>query len=157
MKKMIIFLAVIIVLFGAIAVLSNLDNKQKSEGNPYKKDKLEPATVDLLDDPNYQNIIIPEELTEKLANKEDVTVYFFSPTCSHCQVTTPIVAPLAEEMKIDLVQYNVLEFEQGWDDYEIDSTPTIVQFKNGKETARIVGSHSEEEFKQWFDENTKPS
>jgi thiol-disulfide isomerase/thioredoxin len=151
---MIIFLAVIIVVFGAIALLTNKDTKEKSAGNPYNKDILEPETVDQLNDPNYQNIITADDLQKKIANKKDVTVYFYSPTCSHCKETTPVVAPLAKAMKIDLVQYNLLEFEQGWDDYAIEYTPTIVQFKAGKETARIVGFHTEAEFRPWFEENT---
>ena len=85
---------------------------------------------------------------------EDVTVYFFSPTCPHCVRTTPVVAPLAKDMDVDLVQYNLLEFEQGWNDYGIESTPTIVQYKDGKEVNRIVGYQEEATFKDWFNEYT---
>ncbi|MGJ7919374.1 thioredoxin family protein [Neobacillus sp. LXY-4] len=155
MKKVIIFLAVIIVLFGAISFLTNAKNKEKSEDNPYNKETLDAQTIAQLDDPNYQNLILPEELQEKLDNKEDVTVYFYSPACTHCQRTTPELAPLAKEMDIDMLQYNLLEFEQGWDDYQIESTPTLVQYKNGKEVARIVGYNEPEVFRAWFNENTK--
>lgn len=156
MKKIVIFLAIIVVLFAAISILTKMQNEKKiAENNIYQKDRLAPETIDLLDDPNYQNIILPEQLEEKLANKEDVTVYFFSPTCPHCMRTTPIVAPLAEEMGIDLVMYNLLEFEQGWDDYFIEETPTIVQFKDGKEVERIVGYSEEEVFRDWFETYSK--
>lgn len=155
MKKVIIFLVVIIGIFAAIAVVTTMQQNQAAEGNPYNKADLEPATIDLLDDPNYQNIILPEELETKLANGEDVTVYFFSPTCSHCKATTPVVAPMAEEMGIDLVQYNVLEFEQAWNQFNIEGTPTIIHFENGEETARIVSSQPEETFENWFNENVK--
>lgn len=131
-----------------------MQNKEKVAGNPYEKDTLDPATVDLLDDENYQNIIIPEELEEKLANKEDVTVYFFSSTCGYCKQATPILTPLAEELGVDLVQFNLLEFEDGWDDYRIEGTPTIIQFKDGKETARIKNLQDEETYRQWFEENS---
>jgi thiol-disulfide isomerase/thioredoxin len=153
MKKIVIFSAIIIALFAAIAIITNVQKTDKSEGNPYGKDKLKPATVDQLDDPNYQNLILPKELEKKLEKKENVTVYFYSPTCSHCQKTTPIVAPLAEKMGIDLVQYNLLEFDQGWDDYNIQSTPTIVYYKNGKEQDRIVGFNEEQAFQNWFEKN----
>lgn len=153
MKKMIIFLVIIIALFATIAFITNSQNKQKAESNPYNKKSLQQATIDQLNDPNYQNLILPDELAEALKNKEDKTVYFYSPTCVHCQRTTPIVAPLAEEMGIDLVQYNLLEFEQGWDDYGIESTPTIVHYKNGKEEARIVGYNDKEVFKKWFEDH----
>lgn len=153
MKKMIIFLIIIIALFAAIALITNTQNKQKAESNPYNKKNLEQSTIDQLNDPNYQNLILPDELAKDLKNKEDKTVYFYSPECIHCQKTTPIVAPLAEEMGIDLVQYNLLEFKQGWDDYSIESTPTIVHFKNGKEEARIVGYNKNEVFKKWFEDH----
>lgn len=153
MKKMIIFLIIIIALFAAIALIANTQNQQKAESNPYNKKNLEPSTIDQLNDPNYQNLILPDELAKDLKNKEDKTVYFYKPDCIHCQRTTPIVAPLAEEMGIDLVQYNLLEFEQGWDDYGIESTPTIVHYNNGKEEARIVGYNEKEVFKKWFEDH----
>jgi thiol-disulfide isomerase/thioredoxin len=155
LKKMIIFLIVIIALFAGITFLTKVQNEEKVADNPYKKETLDPNTIAQLDDPNYQNIILPENLEEKLADDEDITVYFYSPTCPHCQKTTPIVAPLAKDMNINLAQYNLLEFEQGWDDYRIESTPTIVQYKNGKETARIVGYNEESVFRDWFNQNTK--
>lgn len=156
MKKVFIFLAVIIVLFAAVGFLTKMQNEEKVAGNnPYGKDTLHPETVKQLDDPNYQNLILPDELDEKLANGEDLTVYFYSPTCPHCQRTTPVVAPLTEEMGINLLQFNLLEFENGWDKYLITETPTIVQYKDGKEAARITGYQEKEVFQDWFNENTK--
>lgn len=156
MKKVIIFLAVIIVLFAGVAFLTKMQNEEKvSEDNKYNKETLHPETVAQLDDPNYQNLILPEKLEEKLDNKEDVTVYFYSPTCSHCQRTTPIVAPLADEMGVDLVQFNLLEFEDGWNQYGIEETPTIVQFKEGKEVERIVGYKEAGVFEDWFNTHSK--
>ncbi|PLS17652.1 thiol reductase thioredoxin [Bacillus sp. M6-12] len=155
MKKIIIFLVVIIGLFAAIAIINNTQQKEKSEDNPYGKDTLRASTVEQLDDPNYQNLILPDALKDKLDKEENVTVYFYSPECPHCIKTTPVVNPVAKEMNIDLVQYNLLEFEEGWDDYQIKSTPTIVHYEKGKEKARIVGSHKAEEFKDFFQTNIK--
>ncbi|MBU8880117.1 thioredoxin family protein [Bacillus sp. FJAT-29790] len=156
MKKVVIFLVVIIALFAAVGFLTKMQNEKKvSEENPYGKNTLHPETIAQLDDPNYQNLILPEQLEKKLNDKEDVTVYFYSPTCSHCQRTTPVVAPLAMDMNIDLVKFNLLEFDKGWDTYRITETPTIVQYKNGKEVQRITGYRDKEVFKQWFNENTK--
>jgi thioredoxin 1 len=154
MKKMLIFIGIIVALFVALAVVNNLQNKEKVEGNnPYKTEDLEQATIDQLDDPNYQNIILPKDLEDKLENKEDLTVYFFSPTCSHCQAATPKLMPLAEEMNIHIDQYNVLEFEQGWDQYRISGTPTLIRFENGVEVARIDGDRPEAEFRAWLEQN----
>jgi len=153
MKKVIIFLSIIIVLFIALAVLTNMKN-QVSEDNPYGKDDLYPETVQLLEDENYQNLILPEELEQKLENKEDVTVYFFQSTCIYCKEATPILSPMAEELRIDLVQYNLLEFQQGWDDYGIEETPTIVQYDDGKEVARISALQEEDVYREWLTEHS---
>lgn len=155
MKKVIIFLVIIVGLFAALFFVTKAQNEEKAEGNPFGKEALHPETVKQLEDPNYQNIITPDELEKALKNGEDATVYFYSPTCPHCVRTTPIVSPLAKEMDVNLVQYNLLEFEQGWNDYGIESTPTIVQYKDGKEVNRIVGYQDEPVFEQWFNENSK--
>lgn len=153
MKKLLIFAGVIIALFAALAIVTTVSNKEKAEGNPYKKDTLDPATVKQLDDPLYKNIILPDELKKKLDNKESATIYFYSPTCEHCQRTSPVVVPMAEDMGLDLELYNLLEFEQGWQEYNIEATPTIVQFKNGKEVKRIVGYNEPAAFTDWFTKN----
>jgi thiol-disulfide isomerase/thioredoxin len=155
MKKILIFLAVIIVLFSGVAILTNMQNSEKAEDNPYGKDKLHPDTIALLQDENYQNLILPDELELKLENKEDMTVYYFQSSCEYCKVATPILSPLAEDMGIDLVQYNLQEFEQGWNEFGIEGTPTIVQFKDGKEVARIANLRDETEYRQWFTENSQ--
>ncbi|CAM3645610.1 thioredoxin family protein [Mesobacillus zeae] len=155
MKKMIIFLVIVVGVLAALFFLTKMQNEEKSKDNPYQKTSLRQETVDQLDDPNYQNIIVPGKLDKKIEKGEDVTVYFYSPTCSHCQETTPVVAPLAKEMKVDLLQFNLLEFEDGWNKYGIQETPTIVQYKDGKETNRLIGYQAKATFREWFNENSK--
>lgn len=153
-KKMLIFLGIIVVLIVALYFVSDIKKKQASNGgdNPYGKDKLEQETIDQLDDPLYQNQITPDELDEKLADGEDLTVYFYSPTCVHCQRTTPELVPLADELDIDVKKLNLLEFEDKWDTYGIEGTPTLVRYEDGKETGRISGEQTRESFHDFFDE-----
>jgi thioredoxin-like negative regulator of GroEL len=155
LKKVALFLGVVIVLFAGLAFMTNYQQQQKTEGNPFKKENLHPATIKQLDDPNYQNIILPDELEKKLKNGESLTVYFYSPTCTHCQKTSPIIVPMAKEMGIDMPLFNLLEFEQGWKDYHIEATPTVIHYENGKETSRIEGSQDPEVFRKWFEEHAK--
>ena len=83
-NKMLIIVGIIVVLFIGLYFLTNYKNKQTIENvdNPYGKDELHQETIDLLDDPLYGNIIIPDDLDAKLENGEDVTVYYFSPIVS---------------------------------------------------------------------------
>ncbi|NSL50878.1 thioredoxin family protein [Calidifontibacillus erzurumensis] len=153
MKKIIIFGVIIFAIFVSLGILTNMKNKELAEGNPYNKETLHPATIDQLDDPLYQNLIMPDELSDQLKNNGTAFIYFYSPTCEHCRKATPIVVPMAKELGINLQLFNLLEFEFGWDDYKINGTPTIIYFENGKESARIEGSVEAEQFKQWFLEN----
>ncbi|KUP08070.1 thioredoxin [Bacillus coahuilensis p1.1.43] len=150
MKKIIIFTLGILILFGAIGGLTYYQNQQAAEGNPFGKATLDASTLEILDDPNYQNVILPDELDEKLENGEEVTVYFYASDCPHCRSTTPILVPITDELGIDMVQYNVKEFEQGWIDYNIEATPTIIHFENGQEVSRLVGAYPEEDLRTWL-------
>ncbi|WP_110113879.1 thioredoxin family protein [Bacillus sp. CGMCC 1.16541] len=151
MKKIILFASIILVIFGALVLVTNMQNKEKAEGNPYGKDTIHPETAKQLDDPNYQNLILPDELDEVIENKETVTVYFYSPLCEHCKKATPVVAPLAEDMGVDLQKFNLLEFDSMWDKYGIESTPTIIHYVDGQEVDRLVGNQPEETFKAFLE------
>ncbi|QDP39738.1 thioredoxin family protein [Radiobacillus deserti] len=152
-NKMFLFLGVIILLFAALAFVVQYQKKQAAEGNPYGKETLDSATIEQLDDPNYQNQILPDELQEKLENKEDVTVYFYSPRCEHCLRTTPVLVPMMEDYGIDMKKLNIWEFEEPWDTYNINGTPTLIHFENGEEVARIDGEQPVETWDTFIHEN----
>lgn len=151
---MFLILGVVIILFGALYYANHYKNKQVlvNNDNPYGKEKLEQATIDQLSDPLYQNQITPDVLEEKLANKEDVTIYFYSPTCSYCKKTTPVLVPVAKELGVNVEKFNLLEFPEQWDTYKIEGTPTVIHYKDGKEYERITGQQPKKEFEQFFKE-----
>ena len=151
MKKLAIIGGIIIVLFIGIIVLNNMSNSDKLEDNPYGTDNLNQATIDLLDDENYQNIILPEDLEAKIESGEDVFAYLFSPLCSYCVQFTPKLMEVAGEEGIQIDQLNVLEFESAKAAYKLEATPTLVYFEDGKEVARIVGDYSKDEIRQFFE------
>lgn len=149
MKKMLIYLSIIVVLFAAVFIVNQQSEKTKNAqyaDNIYGIDpgKLNPATRNLLSDPNYQDIILPEQIDQKLKNKESFFAYFFSPTCSFCMETTPQIKPLASELNITMNQYNLLEFQEGYGKFNVRYTPTLIFFQDGKEVDRIVGGITKE-------------
>lgn len=150
---MIIFGVVLLLLFVALGFVANYQNKQQAEGNPFGKETLNQATIDQLDDPLYENQILPDELETKINNNEAVTVYFYSPTCVHCQNTTPIVVPMTKDLGIDMKKLNLLEFEEAWGGFGIEGTPTIVHYEGGEEVARISGEQPKANFEEFFEAN----
>lgn len=142
---------IIVVLFVAIIFLNNLSNKDKMADNPYDKEELDQATIDLIGDENYSNIIMPDELTKKIESGETTYAYIFSPTCQHCKNFTPKLMPVAEQYDIHIDQLNVLEYPDEWNKYSITATPTLIVFKDGQEVERLVGDHAESNVRAFFD------
>ena len=150
MKKLAIIGAAVVLLFAAIIVLTNMSNSDKMKDNPYDTDNLQQATIDLLDDENYQNIILPDDLQAKIDSGEGVFAYMFSPLCSYCMNFTPKLMAVAEQEDIQIDQLNVLEYGNAGTTYQITETPTLVYFENGEEVTRLVGDHNEESVRQFF-------
>jgi len=151
MKKVLIFAGILIFLFGAFAYINNVSNKKAIEGNPFNKTELHPMTIKQLDNPHYQNQILPEELDRLIEQKEDGFVFFYMSDCQHCQVTTPVVVPLAKELGIDLKMHNLLEFPEGWDKYEVEGVPHIAYYKDGQKIDPLEGAIPEEHKQVFID------
>lgn len=150
MKKLLAIGGIIVVIFALILLLNNQSNKDKLKDNPYGTDKLEQSTIDLLTDENYQNIVLPEDLKKQIETGETVTAYFFSPLCSYCKEMTPVMMPIADEMGVDVQQFNVLEFNNEAMVYQIEATPTTILFDNGEEVGRMVGGQPEGNIRAFF-------
>lgn len=68
--------------------------------------------------------------------------------------------PLADDAGITMHQYNLREYQEGWREYNIEFTPTLVYFENGVQKERMVGGlkpegssegYSIDDFKQFLD------
>lgn len=138
-----IFFGILVVLIVALVVLTKVGNKDTVYGMP--KNDLYKETRELLDDPNYNNIIIPDDLDQMIADKKSFFVYYFSASCPHCKFTTPQIKPVADELGINFHQFNLLEFQNYLGKMNIDSTPTLVYYKDGVEADRMVGGLKESE------------
>ena len=150
MKKLVIIGTAVVLLFAAIIVLTNMSNSDKMKDNPYDTDNLQQSTIDLLDDENYQNIILPDDLQAKIDSGEGVFAYMFSPECGYCMQFTPKLMAVAEQEDIQIDQLNVLEYENAWTTYQLQGTPTLIYFENGEEVTRLYGDKDENSIRQFF-------
>ena len=148
---MIAIIGVIVLLFVALFVANNYKTNKKlnANDNPYDKTDLRQETIDLLDDPLYNNIIVPDDLMEEVDSGNPLTVYYFSPTCTYCQKTTPVLVPIAEDMDVDMKKLNTLEY--GMKPFNIEATPTLIHYDNGEEVARLVGQQEEKVYRDFFE------
>ena len=55
--------------------------------------------------------------------------------------------PMAKKLGVDIAQLNVWEYQDLWDKYHINATPTFIRFEGGKEVQRFEGALSEEDLR----------
>lgn len=83
----------------------------------------------------------PEFTKQVLDSKTPVLVDFWAEWCPPCRVVGPILEELASESEgtWQLVKVNVEESPEVSQHYEIESLPTLMVFRNGKEHRRLEG------------------
>ncbi len=164
-RKILWFFVVLAALLVLLFVLNQQSN-QASSDNVYglPASQLSPETIATLDDPNYQNIILPDELDQRLTNKESFFVYYFSSTCPACKQTTPKLNPIIAEAGLNVPQFNLDVYQDGFSKYSIVYTPTLIYYENGVEKERIEGGlvagsniNTEQTFEDFFAKHKKAS
>lgn len=79
----------------------------------------------------------------QVLNAEKITlVDFYSDSCVPCKRLSPVLAELEDQYadEIKFVKININFDAALAEQYEVQSVPTIVFFKNGKEVSRLNGA-----------------
>lgn len=135
MKKMLIFGGIIIVLFAAIFAVTQMEKKNASTDEKGY----------------YSNKISLEDLNKNIEDKRTNDL-LLSNLLRSLPKGLSIVVPLAKDLNVDMKVIDIENLNEPWDKYNIQGTPTIIHFKDGKEVSRISGEQSKEKFKEWFEQ-----
>jgi thioredoxin 1 len=70
-----------------------------------------------------------------------IVVEFMSYGCVHCRAIEPVLEKVAETVKSKekIFRVNTAVDEELSDSYDIQGTPTLIMFLNGKEVGRVEG------------------
>jgi len=88
--------------------------------------------------------------TEVLGASGTVLVDFWAPWCGPCRMQTPILERLARELNGNarIVKLNTDENPATARSFGINSIPTLILFRDGKEVERMVGVQPAESLKR---------
>ncbi len=88
-----------------------------------------------------------------LKNPLPVVVDFWAEWCGPCRMVAPTLEELAGEIgnKAVIAKMNVDENRETPTQYKIHAIPTMIFFKNGKETTRVVGVETKNALKAKID------
>lgn len=92
---------------------------------------------------NGEVVIVDENSFHKVIQSQSpVIVDFWAVWCVPCRMISPILEEVAREQKGNVIvaKVNVDENPSIAAEYGIMSIPTIIRFKNGNETSRVVGA-----------------
>lgn len=103
-----------------------------------------------------KNIIYPTETEfETMIEDNDIVfVDFWATWCGPCRMVAPVIEQIADKYadKMSVAKIDIDENPSLATKYEIQSIPTIVIIKNGKEVKREVGVRSFEDYCNMVDQ-----
>jgi thioredoxin 1 len=96
---------------------------------------------------NIPNITATNFKAEVLDSPVPVIVDYYGDFCSPCRAMAPVLAELAAEVsgRAKIVKLDVVAEEELAQEFNIDLIPTIIVFKNGEPTERMVGTKTKRE------------
>jgi|SRR6056300_989683 len=92
-------------------------------------------------------VLSSAEFNDYIANsKVPVLVDFFADWCGPCQMLTPVLKQLSQEVspEVDIVKVDIDESEEIASQLGITSIPTLVIYKNGEVVDRMTGFQSKD-------------
>jgi len=94
---------------------------------------------DVFTDQNFEKEVLKSDLP--------VLVDFFAHWCGPCQMLSPVVEEIAEEMegKIKVGKLDVDESPQIVEEYNVMSVPTLILFRGGGAVKTLTGFRSKED------------
>jgi thioredoxin 1 len=106
-----------------------------------------------IDSGNVASVTTSDFDQKVLQSKDTVLVDFWASWCGPCKMMSPIVDEISVEYagKLKVYKVNVDENQPLASQYQVNSIPTLMIFKNGQMVDQQVGLSSKRNITQWID------
>lgn len=97
-----------------------------------------------------------DDFKEKVLDSSlPVLIDFYSDSCVPCKRMTPVIGDIEDdnEGKLSVYKVNINFDAEVAEEYRVQSVPTLVLFKDGKELARQTGAVRKDALSQWLTDN----
>ena len=103
--------------------------------------------MQVITDSEFQSVVLDSE--------KPVLVDFFATWCGPCRQLLPIMEEVSEEMAsvVTIVKMDIDDAPKTPADFGIQTIPTLILFKDGKEIARSVGSMPKSALESFIKDN----
>jgi len=94
-----------------------------------------------------------QSITDLISSGKPVVIDFWAEWCGPCRALTPIIEELADEYegKVEIGKLNVDDNVEMPEMYGIRNIPTLLFFKNGELTDKLVGAVRKDQLKSKID------
>ena len=96
-----------------------------------------------------------QDFQQKVLDGKAVLVDFWAEWCGPCHMIAPVVEDIADEKgdALHVAKLNIDDNPGTAQRYGVMSIPTLILFKDGQETARIVGAQGKERILAQLDQH----
>ena len=97
--------------------------------------------------------ILESKNFDKEIQEEIILVDFYASWCPPCKMLTPVLEEVASSRKYVVGKINIDENIEIAKKYNVESVPTLIVFKNGKEVDKEVGYMEKNQVIELLDRN----